>query len=184
MAVELVIFRHIMTSSFSFPLRLSSPPAIEDLTEVYDNSFSEEVSEAPGADPQVSLPQSTSQPQDRPNSRRIWDGAAGRAWFEEVIRVRNLYQLYNLPWSHRHWKEVSRRLGERGFDRHWKVVKSYYTYTKAKWNDRCTLLDQSGFGIDGEGKVSVADSVWDKFVEVSVYFKILFYYLLTFALET
>ena len=111
MAAELVIFRHIMTSSFSFPLRLSSPPAIEDLTEVYDNSFSEEVSEAPGADPQVSLPQLTSQPQDRPNSRRIWDGAAGRAWFEEVTRVRNFYQLYNLPWSHRYWKEVSRRLG-------------------------------------------------------------------------
>ena len=189
-----------MTSPFSLPFRLSSPPAIEDLTEVYDNSFSEnEVSEAVGVDSQVSLPQLTSQPQnsqpqdsqaqdsqlqdshpqDNANSRRIWDGAAGRAWFDEVIHVRNTYQLYNLPWSHRHWKEVSRRLGERGFDRRWKVIKSYYNNMKAKWNDRCFLLEQSGFGIDGEGKVSVAESVWNKFVEVSIYHNISLYYILT-----
>ena len=170
-----------MSSATSLPLRLSSPPAIVNYTEVYDNPCSEEVSEAPGADSQVSLPPLTSQPQDDTNSRRIWDGAAGRAWFEEVIAVRNSYQLYNLSWSHRHWKEVSKRLGERGFDRHWKVVKSQYNNMKAKWNDRCILLDQSGFGIDGAGKVSVADSVWEKFVEVSIYFNILLFYILTFV---
>ena len=170
-----------MTSPFSIPLRLSSPPAVVNFTEVYDNPFSEEVSKAPGADSEVSLPPLTSQPQADTNPRRIWDGAAGRAWFEEVIAIRNSYQLYNLPWSHRHWKEVSRRLGERGFDRHWKVVKSYYNNMKARWNDRCTLLGQSGFGIDEEGKLFVQDSVWNKFVEVSICFGILLYYMLTFA---
>ena len=183
-----------MSSPFSLPLRLSSPPPIVNFTEVHDNSsfeefseapnvdsqvslspFAEEVSEAPVVDSSASLPQSTSEAQNDINSRRIWDGTAGRAWFEEVIAVRNTYQLYNLPWNHRHWKEVSGRLRKRGFDRHWKVIKSYYHNRKVKWNDRCTLLDQSGFGIDGEGKVSVADSVWDKFVEVSIYFRILLY---------
>ena len=49
LAAELVICRHIMTSPFSLPFRLSSPPVIEDLTEVHDNSFSEdEVSDAVG----------------------------------------------------------------------------------------------------------------------------------------
>ena len=37
-----------------------------------------------------------------------------------------------------------------------------------KWNDRCHLLEQSGFGVDDGGQVSVEDSVWNKFVEVSI----------------
>ena len=143
--------------------RLSS--AVVDLTEVENVPSAEmTVPSASGVNSQASA---ASEAQDNTNSHSLWNGIAGRAWYEEAIRVRNNNNLYKVPWTHQNWKEVAERLRQRGFDRHWKQVRSQYTNMKSKWNDRRYLLDQSGFGIDEEGKISVESSVWNRFVAVS-----------------
>lgn len=160
-----------MTSETSLSARLSSQ-AIVNPTEAHDAPSPLQMSVTSDVESQAfsESPASESPASQTPNvihSRRIWDGIAGRAWYEAAIVVRNTHGLHTLPWTHHHWKEIAERLRLRGIDRPWKACRSQYGNMRLRWNDRCHLLDQSGFGIDEEGKISVGNPVWNRFVAVS-----------------
>ena len=69
------------------------------------------------------------------------------------------------------YKAISNELKQHGIERTPKQCDNHASHLKTKWNDRQFLLQQSGFGVSPDGRITCGEGAWRAFItQVSYYF--------------